>query len=105
MNRGKKIRQMRRFINNYGTINHEYKRPPNKSYPPYRKGSYEVVFISDIIDVMASVGNVDKYHTYKAVVNMICEYLNATDTNTDTPRYYTRKSIRQTMKTSITVRY
>ena len=71
MNRGKKLKQMRRFINKYGVIDAEYKRPPDKSYPPYRKGSYFAVFLSDTLGVSACVGDVDKYHVYKEIVRVI----------------------------------
>lgn len=73
MNRGKKLKQMKRFINKYGSINEEYKRPPDKNYPPYRKGSYFAFFISD--EIGCAVGDVDKYHVYKAIVKEIKEDL------------------------------
>ena len=75
MNRGKKIKQMRRFINKYGIIDKEHKRPPNKNYPPYRKGSYEVVFFSDELDFSACVGHIDKYHVYKSIIEEIKHYI------------------------------
>ena len=71
MNRGKKLKQMRRFINKYGVIDKEYKRPPDKYYAPYRKGSYFAVFLSDKLDLSASVGDVDKYEVYKSIVREI----------------------------------
>jgi hypothetical protein len=71
MNRGKKLKQMCRFINKYGIIDQEYKRPPDKNYPPYRKGSYFAVFLSDKLDLSACVGDVDKYQVYKEIVREI----------------------------------
>lgn len=73
MNRGRKIKQMRRFINKYGVIDNEYKRPPDKNFLPYRKGSYCVVFLSDKLDLSASIGDVDKYQVYKEIVREIKE--------------------------------
>ena len=76
MNRGKKIKQMRRFINKYGVIDKEYKRPPDKNYPPYRKGSYFACFLSnDELDFVSGVGHIDKYHVYKSIVSDIKEHL------------------------------
>ena len=68
MNRGKKIKQMHRFINKYGFIDKEFKRPPNKNYPPYRKGSYEAIFLSDQFGISACIGHIDRYHVYKSIV-------------------------------------
>lgn len=68
MNRGKKLKQMRRFINKYGVVNDEYKRPPDKNYSPYRKGSYYANFLSNKLDLSTSVGDVDKYAVYKEIV-------------------------------------
>lgn len=71
MNRGKKLKQMRRFINKYGVIDKEYKRPPDKSYQPYRKGSYFACFSSDELSLSVSAGDIDKYHVYKGIVKEI----------------------------------
>lgn len=75
MNRGKKLKQMRRFINKYGVIDNEYKRPPDKCYPPYRKGSYYATFLSDELGLSYCVGNVDKYQVYKAIVRAIQDHI------------------------------
>ena len=75
MNRGRKLKQMRKFINKYGVIGDEYKRPPDKNYPPYRKGSYCAVFLSDKLSLSASVGDVDKYEVYKAIVAEIKQHI------------------------------
>ena len=75
MNRGKKLKQMQRFINKYGVIDSEYKRPPDKSYPPYRKGSYYAVFLSDKLGLSASIGDIDKYQVYKEIVRTIKELI------------------------------
>ena len=73
MNRGKKLKQMRRFINKYGVIDKEYDRPPDKTFPPYRKGSYFATFYSDELDISVCAGDVDKYHVYKEIVRTIKE--------------------------------
>lgn len=75
MNRGRKLKRMQRFINKYGVIDKEYKRPPDKYYPPYRKGSHYANFLSDKLDLSYSVGDVDKYQVYKAIVREIKELL------------------------------
>ena len=76
MNRGKKLKQMRRFINKYGVIDKEYDRPPDKTFPPYRKGSYYAHFIpyKDEIDILC-IGNVNKYQVYKRIVKIIKEHI------------------------------
>lgn len=71
MNRGKKLKQMRKFINKYGVIDKEYKRSPDKNYLPYRKGSYFAIFISDELDLSACVGHINKYQVYKEIVKEI----------------------------------
>ena len=73
MNRGRKIKQMKKFINKYGIIDKWYKRPACKSFPPYRKGSYVAVFLSDKLDLSSSVGDRDKYQVYKRIVKDIKE--------------------------------
>ena len=75
MNRGKKTKQMRKFINEYGYIDKEYKRPPDKNYPPYRKGSYFACFLPYDNGPAMCIGDVDKYNVYKTIVNAIKEYL------------------------------
>ncbi len=75
MNRGKKLKQMRRFINKYGVIDEEGKRPPDTSYPPYRKGSYFAAFFSDTLGFSACVGDVDKYQAYKEIVREIKDHI------------------------------
>ena len=76
MNRGKKLKQMRRFINKHGVIEIEYNRPPDKTYPPYRKGSYYVRFIpdKDELDILC-IGGVNKYQVYKQIVKRIKEHI------------------------------
>ena len=71
MNRGRKIKQMRKFINEWGAITHEMKLPPNPLFRPYRKGSYRVVFDSQLLDVSISCGDIDKYRAYKGIVQEI----------------------------------
>ena len=75
MNRGKKLKQMRRFINKYGVIDNEYKRPPDKYYPPYRKGSYYATFLSNDLSLSVCVGHIDKYQVYKEIVRQIKDHL------------------------------
>lgn len=72
MNRKRKTKQMRKFIYQYGTIKTEYKRPKD-SY--YRKGSYFAVFDSEKLDMVCSVGHIDKYHVYKSIVQDIKDEL------------------------------
>lgn len=71
MNRGRKIKQMRKFILKYGFISKEHSREPDKSFPPYRKGSYEAVFLDNYGITSQCVGDVDKYQVYKEIVKAI----------------------------------
>lgn len=73
MNRKRKIKQMRKFINKYGEIKKEYKRPKDGYY---HKGSYYADFDSEKLDMNCSVGHVDKYHVYKDIVKIIKKELN-----------------------------
>lgn len=66
---------MRRFINSYGVITDEYKRPPDKLYPPYRKGSYFASFDSEELGLCCTIGDIDKYKVYKELVKIIKEYI------------------------------
>ena len=75
MNRKRKLKQMRRFINKYGIIDKEYKRPPDKNFPPYRKGSYFASFVSDELSLASCVGHIDKYQVYKSIVRNIKELI------------------------------
>ena len=75
MNRGNKIKQMRRFINKYGVIDKEFKRPPNKNYTPYRKRSYFATFYSDKLDFSTCVGHIDKYNVYKSIIEEIKDHI------------------------------
>ena len=75
MHRGKKLKQMRRFINKHGVIDNEYKRPPDKNFRPYRKGSYFASFLSSDNSLATCVGDIDKYHVYKELVKQINEYV------------------------------
>jgi len=71
MNRGKKLKQRRKFIIKHGRIDREYKRKADKNYPPYRKGSYFASFVSDELGLSVCVGHIDKYRVYKEIVNLI----------------------------------
>ena len=71
MNRGKKLKQMRKFINKHGVIDVEYKREPDKNFRPYRKGSYFASFLSDELELVCCIGDVDKYQVYKTITNEI----------------------------------
>lgn len=73
MNRKRKTKQMRKFINNYGVIKTEYKRPKDEYY---LKGSYFAVFESEKLDMICYIGHIDKYHVYKSIVRNIKEELN-----------------------------
>lgn len=68
MNHGKMIKRMMKFIKKYGIIKVEYHRPKDIYY---RKGSYVAVFDSEKLDMVYSVGDIDKYHVYKNIVNEI----------------------------------
>lgn len=68
MNRKRKIKQMRKFINKYGTIEKEYTRPKDDCY---RKGSYFALFNSEKLDMICNIGGIDKYHVYKSIVKSI----------------------------------
>lgn len=59
---------MRKIIHKYGIIIREYERPKNISY---RKGSYFVVYDSELLDFSCVVGHIDKYRAYKSIVNDI----------------------------------
>ena len=72
MNRKRKIKQMRKFINKYGVIKTEYVRP-NDEY--YSKESYHAVFDSEKLDMICCVGHIDKYHVYKNIVREIKDEL------------------------------
>lgn len=76
MNRGNKIKQMRKFILKYVTIDKERKRTPDRYYPPYRKGSYEAVYTSknDECKYGGVIGHINKYEVYKSIVRDIKEY-------------------------------
>lgn len=74
MNRVKKLRQMRRFILKHGVIDEEENRPPEKNFRPYRKGSYYVNYFSDELGLTASVGDSNKYETYKSLRDVIKLY-------------------------------
>lgn len=67
MNRGKRIKKMRRYLLKQGYIRHERQHPGNKDYPPYRKGSYSISYIDERNDISESVGDANKYETYKAL--------------------------------------
>lgn len=71
MNRKRRTKQLRKFINQYGTILCEYKRPPNKTCSYYRKGSYFACFESDELGFYCSIGDINKYLVYKNIVKGI----------------------------------
>lgn len=75
MNHKTKIKHMRKFINQYGTIIEEGKNLPNKAFPPYRKGSYYVAFDSYDGEMVSSVGDKNKYETYKELTKIIKKIL------------------------------
>lgn len=71
MHRGKKLKQMRRFINKHGVIDEEHRRPPDKNFYPYRKGSYYVYFYSKELGLSIACGHINKYAAYKEIVEEI----------------------------------
>ena len=75
MNRKRKLKQMRRFINKYGCIEHEYKRPPEKSFYPYRKGSFFVSFYSNELGLSGAYGDCSQYEVYKTICGDIRQFL------------------------------
>ena len=68
MNRKRKIKQMKKFINAHGIIKQEHKRSKDNYY---RKGSYFAAFDSPKLDTFCAVGDVDKYRVYKRIVKEI----------------------------------
>lgn len=79
MNRKKKLKQMRRFINKYGVIIHEYKRHPDKGFYPYRKGSFFVYFDSNKLGHCGGYGSVSQYEVYKMICRDIRQMIKAED--------------------------
>lgn len=68
----KLIKRMRKFILKHGNISKEYRRPPDKYFRAYRKGSYFISFVSD--DLAAAVGDSNKYYAYKSLYYLVKEY-------------------------------
>ena len=75
MNRKRKLKQMRRFIGRYGYIVDEYKRPPDKCFYPYRKGSFFVSFDSNELGLSGAYGNCSQYEVYKMICSDIRWFL------------------------------
>ena len=69
MHRGKKLKQMLRFLNKNGKIDSEIKRPPDPDFQPYRKGSVLVVYHCEVTDGSFCVGDVNRYAAYKSIYN------------------------------------
>ena len=69
MHRGKKLKQMLRFLNKNGTIYSEIKRPPDPDFQPYRKGSVLVVYRCEVTDESFCVGDKNRYMAYKSIYN------------------------------------
>lgn len=69
MHRGKKLKQMLRFLNKNGKIYSEIKRPPDPDFRPYRKGSVLVVYHCEVTDGSSCVGDVNRYAAYKSIYN------------------------------------
>lgn len=69
MHRGKKLKQMLRFLNKNGKIYSEIKRPPDPDFRPYRKGSVLVVYHCEVTDGSFCVGDVNRYAAYKSIYN------------------------------------
>lgn len=69
MHRGKKLKQMLRFLNKNGKIYSEIKRPPDPDFRPYRKGSVLVVYHCEVTDGSFCVGDVNRYAAYESIYN------------------------------------
>lgn len=69
MNRGKKLKQMLRFLNKNGRIDSEIKRPPDPDFQPYRKGSVLVVYRCEVGSFC--VGDKNRYMAYKSIYNYV----------------------------------
>ena len=63
---------MRRYINKYGVIKEEYKRPKDGFYT---KGSYYASFDSDKLDMFCCIGHINQYCVYKSIIELIKEQL------------------------------
>lgn len=74
MNRGKRIKMLKKIILKYGDIITEYNREPEKYYHPYRKGSYYMNYQSKSGNYSGYIGAKNKYEVYKAVVKDIKMY-------------------------------
>lgn len=68
MNRGRKLKQFRKFILNHSNITKEYICLPNKTY---RKGSYHVTINSDELGFSCCCEGGDKYSAYKTAFYVI----------------------------------
>lgn len=73
MNRGRRIKQIRRQLLKQGYINHEHKCQPNKDFPPYRKGSYNISYIDERNDISFCLGDSNKYLAYKELLKEIMQ--------------------------------
>ena len=71
MHRGKKLKQMLRFLNKNGKIDSEIKRPPEPDFQPYRKGSVLVVYRCEVTDESFCVGDKNRYMAYKSIYNHV----------------------------------
>ena len=71
MHRGKKLKQMLRFLNKNGKIYSEIKRPPDPDFQPYRKGSVLVVYRCEVTDGSFCVGDKNRYMAYKSIYNHV----------------------------------
>lgn len=71
MHRGKKLKQMLRFLNKNGKVDLEIKRPPDPDYQPYRKGSVLVVYHCEVTNGSFCVGDVNRYAAYKSIYNYV----------------------------------
>ena len=71
MHRGKKLKQVLRFLKKNGKIDSEIKRPPDPDFQPYRKGSVLVVYRCQVTDESFCVGDVNRYAAYKSIYNHV----------------------------------
>lgn len=88
MNKRQRIRMWRKYILKYAKICEETKRPPEKWYRPYRKGSYYLAIVQEN-GLSASIGHKNKYLAYKEAYYILKNYLHEVggNDNADTKVY------------------
>ena len=74
MNKRQRIKMWRKYILKYANICEETKRPPDKWYRPYRKGSYYLI-LNQENGLSASIGHKNKYLAHKEAYYILRNYL------------------------------